>query len=49
MRPEMIILVGDFFSQRIAEKVPYESFKTYFESIAQIVKDNDLRCLKEQS
>jgi len=49
MRPEMIVLIGDFLSQRIAEKLPYEAFKTYFDTISQIVKDNDLRCLRDQT
>jgi len=34
MRPEMIVLIGDFLSQKISEKLPYESFKTYFDSIS---------------
>jgi hypothetical protein len=45
----MIILVGDFLSQRIAEKLPYDQFKPHFDFIPQIVKDNDLKCLRDQT
>lgn len=47
MRPEMIILVGDFISERLSEKLPYEGFKPYFDTIGQILKDNEYRFLKE--
>jgi hypothetical protein len=49
MRPEIIVIVGDFLSQRIAEKLPYDQFRVYFDTIAQIVKDGDYKCLKEQT
>jgi hypothetical protein len=49
MRPEMVVLIGDFISQRIAEKLPYEAFKNHFDTISQIVKDNEYKCLKEQT
>ncbi len=47
MRPDIIVLVGDFVSQRISDKLPYEAFRQYFDTISQIVKEQDLRCLKE--
>lgn len=49
MRPHIIVVMGDFVSQRIADKTPYEGFRQYFESISQIAKDNSLTCLKEQT
>ncbi|TNV81490.1 hypothetical protein FGO68_gene12645 [Halteria grandinella] len=49
MRPEIIVLVGDFLSTRISEKLPYDAFRQHFDTISQIVKDNDLKCLKEQT
>jgi hypothetical protein len=49
MRPEMIVLIGDFMSQKIAEKLPFDQFRVYFDTIAQIVKDNDYKCLRDQT
>jgi DNA polymerase alpha/epsilon subunit B len=49
MRPEIIVLVGDFISQRNSEKLPYDSFKSYFDTIQQIVKDNEYKCLRDQT
>jgi thiamine pyrophosphokinase len=49
MRPEIIVIVGDFLSQRIAEKLPFDSFRVYFDTIAQIVKDNEFKCLRDQT
>jgi hypothetical protein len=49
MRPHIIVIMGDFVSQRISDKMPYEGFRQYFESISQIARDNSLTCLKEQT
>lgn len=49
MRPEILILLGDFVSAKQAERLPFDGIRQHFDTLAQIVKDNDLRCLKEQT
>ena len=49
MRPDIIVLIGDFISQKIAEKLPYDQFRQYFDTIGQIVKDSNFQCLRDQT
>ena len=47
MRPDIVILIGDFISQKQSEKSSYEQLKQYFESLGQIVRENDYICLRD--
>lgn len=47
MLPKMIICIGHFFSEKILETDPFDSFKNYFEQLGQIVKEKALVHLRD--
>lgn len=47
MRPEVIVMVGDFISQENIETESFDKFKYYFEQIGTIVRENGLVCLRD--
>eukprot|EP00347_Sterkiella_histriomuscorum_P020272 403338437 len=49
MKADIIVLVGNFISQKLSEKLSYDQFKTYFESIGQVVRENNLTFLRDST
>lgn len=47
MRPEVIVMIGNFISSQNSEMQTYDKFKSYFDEIVAIIKENELNCLRE--
>lgn len=47
LRPDIIILMGNFISSKLSEKVPFDQLKTHFEFIGSIIRENDYKCLRD--
>jgi len=48
MKPDIVVLVGDFISQQNIEREPFEKHKYYFETISQTVKESNLAYLRDE-
>ena len=49
MRPKMIVVAGRYFSDVVNETAPYDKFKDYFEAVGNIVRDENLLCLRDHT
>ena len=49
MKPKLVVCVGNFFSERVKETQTFEDFKKYFEAFGQIVKNNNLVTLRDET
>jgi len=47
IKPDIVVLMGDFVSLKIAEKAGFDQLKFYFESIGQIIREQNFICLRE--
>ena len=47
LRPDIIILMGNFISSKLSEKVPFDQLKTHFEFIGSIIREHDYKCLRD--
>ena len=47
MRPEVIVLMGDFVSQENIELDAFDRLKGYFEQIGSFIRHSELECLRD--
>lgn len=47
MRPEVILLIGDYISQENNETQSFDKFRQYFEAVGAIIRENGLVCLRD--
>ena len=47
MKPDIIVLIGDFFSSKSQESLSYDEFVPYFEIIGHIIRERDLVVLRD--
>jgi hypothetical protein len=49
MKPRMVVCIGRFFSQEKASSGSYDLFAQYFEDFGNIVRDNELVNLRDNT
>jgi hypothetical protein len=47
MRPEVIVMIGNFVSPTNRELQTFDKIKSYFDEIVNIIKENELHCLRD--
>ena len=48
MRPEVIVLMGDYMSQEsTSSQLPFDQMKLYFDQLGNIIRDQNLECLRD--